>query len=257
MPKLAKALLATLSATLLLTATPAPVQATTTAAATETERTFTPTEIDAWIAGASAILNYHNHEITNLFAHNLRPDVRRQAGNTARHILTGNMWNIQNRDDLIAQVESLTHWGHNSQFWYDFLIVFELVEEGGIELLETLVAHGGLELSAALHMLEIVDIAMFWGEAGIVAWDMFRVGNLLVWGYHADFITRAEARELMVPAIHILREHFDSWEEAAANYLDGLLYWRRGMDDEVLTRIDVVERMFEREDPVFNNSLFD
>ena len=222
------------------------------------KRTFTTAEIDQWIVGTSAILNYNNHEISNLFTADLTPAVRQRVESTSRQILTGNSWNIQNRQDLLDQVEIMTEFGHNSNFWDDvYFLIPIMTSPNGIEDLMRSVEVGLVDIDTAIHLVETWDIAMHWGEAGIMAWDLFRVGNLLVWGYHAGFITRDEARELMVPAAELLYENFDSWEEAAANYLDGLLYWRGAADDEFFNRVDVVEGMFERNDPVFNNSLFE
>ena len=64
-----------------------------------------------------------------------------------------------------------------------------------------------------------------WGDRGILCWDLFRMSNLVQWGYLAGYVTYPEALALLEPAAKLLRENFSSWDEAYENYLDGYQWW--------------------------------
>ena len=66
-----------------------------------------------------------------------------------------------------------------------------------------------------------------WGDRGIMAWDLFRMSNLVQWGYTAGYVTYEEALALLEPAAMLLCESFSSWDEAYENYLDGYNWWAR------------------------------
>ena len=245
-----------LTALLLLTSIPLQAHAST------TQRTFTPAEIDQWITVTSSVLNYHNHRIPDLFRSNLAAATRRQAENNSSRILSGNNWNVHSRADLVRVIESFVVFGHNGAFWDEVYNIAPLMLEvmdnpRAMDELLDLIDAGVLDARQANHVFETWDIMLYWGEAGIIAWDMFRIGNLIVWGYHAGHLNREQAREQMLPAIHILTHYFDSWEDAVANYLDGLLYWRGSWDSEVEERHATVERMFANPNNLFDNSMFD
>ena len=66
-----------------------------------------------------------------------------------------------------------------------------------------------------------------WGDRGILCWDLFRMSNLVQWGYEAGYLTYPEALALLEPAAVRLKEAFSSWDEAYENYLDGYNWWAR------------------------------
>ena len=245
-----------IAAVMLVSITVIPVQAI------DTQRRFTDTEIDRWIATTSAILNYHNTGIPNLFAQNLRPNIRTQERERSHNILTGRQWNIHSQEDLFMHINSLLVWGHNGSFWdtiYDAApIMLEIMDDPRVlDEIMWLVSIGELDRGNVYHVLDTWDTMLYWGEAGIIAWDMFRVGSLIVWGYLSGLITRAEAREQMVPAIHILLHYFDSWEDAIVNYLDGMAYWRGAWDTEVIRRYEEATRLIQMDPVVFDNRMFE
>lgn len=65
------------------------------------------------------------------------------------------------------------------------------------------------------------------GDRGILCWDLFRMSNLVQWGYEAGYLTYPEALALLEPAAVRLKEAFSSWDEAYENYLDGYNWWAR------------------------------
>lgn len=209
----------------------------------DARKTFTDEEIDQWIIATSLILNWNNHRDVNMINRNRNHETFPTFQQNIRELLTGRSWNIHNGEELTQTVNGLIAHGHHQAFLDDFEFTYELMGEIGVEGLVYLVEEGIIDGWDAAHLLDIYFIGLYWEEAGIIAWDLFRVGNLVTWGYIADFITRQEMRELMLPAIHLLREHFNNWEDAVENYLDGLLYWRGGFDEVVNTRIEVAETM--------------
>lgn len=69
------------------------------------------------------------------------------------------------------------------------------------------------------------ELAQKWGDKGIWALDLFRMSNLVQWGYTAGYLTYRESLALLEPAAAILSTQFSSWDEAYENYLDGY-HWR-------------------------------
>lgn len=130
-------------------------------------------------------------------------------------------WGIHDREELIAVILSMTFHGHNDSFQEAAAIANSLTDA---------------EMEALIAQSSEVDAYMWpytkalsekWGEKGILAWDLFRMSNLVQWGYSAGYLTYAEALALVEPAAALLCETFSSWEEAYENYLWGAAWWER------------------------------
>ena len=108
-------------------------------------------------------------------------------------------WDINSREELIYTVCSMTLYGHNEDF------LAEAADAGA---------------DAATRR-----ISTRWGDRGILCWDLFRMSDLVQWGYVAGYVTYPEALALLEPAATLLCENFSSWDEAYENYLDGYIWW--------------------------------
>ena len=141
-------------------------------------------------------------------------------GSSASIILSAS-WNIHSRQELVDTVLSMTVAGHNANFLHDAAVVNSL---------------SSAEYQQLLEQAQGIDAYMWpytkalsekWGERGILCWDLFRMSNLVQWGYQCGYVTYAEALALLEPAATALQENFDSWDEAYENYVDGYNWWKR------------------------------
>lgn len=130
-------------------------------------------------------------------------------------------WGINSREDLIITVYSMTYHGHNEAFLSDVAAINGL---------------SASEYQALLKNAAGMDSYMFpytkqlgekWGDRGILCWDLFRMSNLVQWGYESGYITYSEALALLKPAAELLQKNFKNWDEAYSNYLDGYYWWAR------------------------------
>lgn len=186
--------------------------------------------LEAWAVPMGAILTKNNYGspvgfgtgrgklTTKSNSSNYNPKIT--EAQYARDILT-NSWSITNREDLISTVLSMTWYGHNLSFLYDAAIASSLTEAE----METLIAQSS---SVDAFMWPYTkQLSEKWGNRGILCWDLFRMSNLVQWGYLAGYVTYSEALALLEPAAVLLKENFSSWDEAYENYLDGYHWWGR------------------------------
>jgi hypothetical protein len=190
-------------------------------------------ELTAWITATASIINFENHENPRLFDLPADDALAEISASILR-----NSWNANDKNGLLRAIRSL-YSGHNANFMQMHDVFIRAVNEFGMDLfLEVFIEEEreaaeamGIEDVAAfpLHTLELGEK---WGERGILAWDMFRIGTLVSWGYAAGYINRNEALMLIEPAANVLKINFSSWEEAAENYIDGFNWWSRGLNPE-------------------------
>lgn len=117
----------------------------------------------------------------------------------AQDTLGAETWGINGREDLIETVLRMTDHGHNETF---------------LERAESSYADAYTK-----------QVYKKYGDKGILAWDLFRMSNLVQWGYNAGYVTYAESLALIQPAAQRLKDNFSSWEEAYENYLYGYCWW--------------------------------
>ncbi len=65
------------------------------------------------------------------------------------------------------------------------------------------------------------------------AWDAFRVGQVVAWGFTAGYISLDETMELLYPAAKVIHDSYDSWDSACRDYLQGYLAFTGGADSEL------------------------
>jgi len=130
-------------------------------------------------------------------------------------------WGINSREDLIDTVARMTFSGHNTSFLADAALVNSLSDTQYQKLLAE------AEGVDAYMWPYTKQLSEKWGDRGILCWDLFRMSNLVQWGYVSGYVTYPEALALLEPAATLLAENFSSWEEAYENYLDGYVWWSR------------------------------
>lgn len=171
----------------------------------------------------------------------------------ARYMLEDG-WSIHDRTELIQTVCAMTVAGHNASFLHDVDMISSMTD-----------AQYRAQLSQATGM----DAYMFpytkalgekWGERGILCWDLFRMSNLVQWGYAAGYLTYPEALALLEPAATALHDNFSSWEEACENYLDGYNWWARedvgSKDPWTVTRGPYLTYIMEKNEDLFDDAMF-
>ena len=130
-------------------------------------------------------------------------------------------WGIDSREALITTVCSMTLHGHNDSFQEAAGLVNGLSASGYQELLNE---SGEVD---RYMWPQTKALSEKWWDRGILCWDLFRMSNLVQWGYEAGYLTYPEALALLEPAAVRLKEAFSSWDEAYENYLDGYNWWAR------------------------------
>lgn len=132
-----------------------------------------------------------------------------------------NNWGIESRDELISLVQRMTFHGHNDSFQDAATIVKAMNDKA----FDDLVARSS---TVDKYMWPYTrEINQRWGDKGILAWDLSRMGAMVQWGYIAGYITYEEALALVEPAAQLTQETFTSWDEFYLNYLDGYNWWAR------------------------------
>ena len=171
----------------------------------------------------------------------------------ARYILEDS-WGVTGRESLIQTVFGMTDSGHNADFQSDVAMI-----EG----------MSAAEYREVLKNAEGMDAYMFpytkrlgekWGDRGILCWDLFRMSNLVQWGYAAGYLTYPEALALLEPAAALVQENFKSWDEAFENYLDGYNWWAREdvgtKDPWTVTRGPYVKKLMQNYSELFDDAMF-
>lgn len=171
----------------------------------------------------------------------------------ARYILEDS-WGVTGRESLIQTVFGMTDSGHNADFQSDVAMI-----EG----------MSAAEYREVLKNAEGMDAYMFpytkrlgekWGDRGILCWDLFRMGNLVQWGYAAGYLTYPEALALLEPAAALVQENFKSWDGAFENYLDGYNWWAREdvgtKDPWTVTRGPYVKKLMQNYSELFDDAMF-
>ncbi len=130
-------------------------------------------------------------------------------------------WGVGSREDLIELVQRMTPHGHNDSFQEAAAIVNGL---SGTQLDQLIARSSGPDKYMWPYTKEI---SQRWGDRGILAWDLSRMGAMVQWGYLAGYITYEEALELIEPAARLAQANFADWDEFYLNYLDGYNWWAR------------------------------
>ena len=185
----------------------------------------------------------------------LEAPVRQQVAQGARQVLEMN-WGVTNREELMATVGVMTLDGNDSGFRWEAILALSIKDED----FDAYVASLGDE---GWRVAYTEELARKWGDKGIWAWDLFRMSNLVQWGYAAGYLTYRESLALLEPAATILSQVFTSWDEAYENFLDGY-HWQSWTDPEGKDTWETPLGKFYQEEmkghstigPLFDDTLF-
>lgn len=163
-----------------------------------------------------------------------------------------NNWGGDSREHIISIVESMTAHGHNDSFQAAARDVNSLSPD---EMAYLISVSGSTDQYMWPYTKALSEK---WGDKGILAWDLSRMGAMVQWGYHVGRLTYEEALALVEPATRLTAENFSSWEEFYENYLDGYNWWARnnvvGKDPWETERGPLCRKMLEN--PILDDTLF-
>jgi hypothetical protein len=232
-----------------------PASATTTAANNtgNTPPTETPTDNNdnnngtskeiLWVNGTHAVLTKLNRGDVSVFGgFEPSPEIK------AEWIDSLDMsWGIDNKEELIYMIDSLTLGRHNPNFLeeaeeYGFT---EMTEEEFFEELE----HVEDEED---YLFFMTFIAYFlYGENAIMGWDMSRATQLCAQGYLAGYFTYEEAVEKALSVARVIQQTFDSWGDFWESYFYGYYYWSEDIDF-LSERMDIYEALINDDNSPLN-----
>lgn len=163
-----------------------------------------------------------------------------------------NNWGGDSREHIISIVESMTAHGHNDSFQAAARDANSLPPD---EMAYLISVSGSTDQYMWPYTKALSEK---WGDKGILAWDLSRMGAMVQWGYHVGRLTYEEALALVEPAARLTAENFSSWEEFYENYLDGYNWWARnnvvGKDPWETERGPLCRKMLEN--PILDDTLF-
>jgi ankyrin repeat protein len=133
-------------------------------------------------------------------------------------------WDIKDKTSFLSELDSLRKTGHRTDY-----------QAGGILLAGLSDADFGEKLlgKSDKEQVEAKTIRasyLKWKERSGLAWDLCRAANLINFGFHAGYITEAEAWPLLMDNARQVQTSFKSWQEMSDNFLDGREVWANGVE---------------------------
>lgn len=180
----------------------------------------------AFISGMTAVLNTLNGasiidtvkamEDMGENADQMEP-IRTQAAQAL-----ADSWGVEDAAGLMERADGLINEGHNGDAM-EFLNEFGGKEAADRTALETSLE--GEDEETRNSVLAAYDAWSAYGDAGISAWDLSRVGTIMGYGYASGYCTYEEAMDKSLEAAKKAQESFASWEDFNQSYLYGYAYW--------------------------------
>lgn len=206
-----------------------------------------------WARAMGSVLIYLNDGNPYYFGgYQITEDNTAAAGN----ILSGS-WNINNRKDLLKQINKLLKTGDRKNYRK------EAKEMNAMSKKQLKRAMKQLSGDLLIHYQMVQYNLETWQENGLLAWDMCRVSHLVQWGYVAGYLSREEAQALIEPAAVKLKEYFKNWEEVQNNWLDGFCLFanvdREAAGTDYTNRKALYQKLLESQDkdnPLYDDTLF-
>lgn len=221
---------------------------------TEDKSVAEGSNLEAWALPMGAFRSYLSGPLNGNGPRCFGSQARSVTQVTKRRETLSDSWGINNREDLIETIASMTFFGHNSSFLYDAALVNSL---SASEYKKLLADAEGMDAYMWPYTKQLSEK---WGDRGILCWDLFRMSNLAQWGYMAGYITYEEALALIEPAATLLCANFSSWNEAIENYLDGFNWWARldVLDKDVwqTQRASLYKKIQWQHSQILNDDLF-
>jgi Protein of unknown function (DUF1266) len=168
----------------------------------------------AWALATTALLAYRNGDRIDMLAPNARND---STISQTRDILR-DWWGIDNRSDLIHELDRLAQAGHRA----DFQRLWSMTDGGYRALLRATRDRSSKERMKLMRL----HYQKHHGSS-LVAWDYSRYIMLCRWGYMVGFLNEEESWRRVMPAARTIQDSFHSWAELGEDYLVGREYWSR------------------------------
>ncbi len=206
-----------------------------------------------WARAMGSVLIYLNDGNPYYFGgYQITEDNTAAAGN----ILSGS-WNINNRLDLLKQINTLLKTGDRMNYRK------EVKEMNAMSKKQLKRAMKQLSGDLLIHYQMVQYNNENWQENGLLAWDMCRVSHLVQWGYVAGYLNREEAQALIEPAAAKLKQHFKNWEEVQNNWMDGFCLFanvdREAANTDYTNRKALYQKLLDAQDknhPLYDDNLF-
>jgi hypothetical protein len=191
------------------------------------------TPAQGWALATTAILteyNGHRHDLLGL--------IEPTADNIQQtKTLLRDWWNINSRKELFDSLNWLgPQGGHRKGFELLGNYVFSLNEAAYDVLIKSVILDK--EKTNQIETVKVYYSEL--GPKGIMGWDCIRYINLCRLGYRAEYLTKEEAWELIMPAAKGLQENFKSWKELGENYLIGREFWSYEQTNESGQRYEAI-----------------
>lgn len=140
-------------------------------------------------------------------------------------------WGVENSSDLMEMADWLMNEGHNQDAWYS-LREYDGLYETDHDAFDAKLKEQDLDEETYISLLAAYDAWFAYGDGGIAAWDLSRVGTIMGFGYVSGYCTYEEAMDKTLEAAEKAQELYDSWEDFNQSYLYGYSYWaEESLDD--------------------------
>lgn len=186
----------------------------------EKEELWGEYNVDEWAKGMGAIImKVNGDDSKNLY---LKPgDIPKNKQIRNGYEIMLSSYGSENREDALSSLAWLAVEGHRIDFAMDSMYFKSLTKE---QYNQIMAQAEGMDKYMIPYTMELADK---WGDRGILCWDMFRLSHVACWSYHAGYITKGEALDIIELAANVVHDNFSSWDEAMENYMDGYAWWGR------------------------------
>jgi len=174
------------------------------------------TNAQQWALGVSGVLASRNH----MKFDSLAGEDRNIYAIQHEKKLLKEWWNIENKKDLLKDLEWLKNEGHSAEFnKFKKLLVSKQWQTNLKEKLENKDPEFKYKIAVVRKYQDFLDNKSLYG------WDVARYICLCRWGYLCGYLTEEDAWEKIMPAARFAQKTFDSWENLGKNYLIGREFW--------------------------------
>lgn len=173
-----------------------------------------------WLLGLSAIImevNKSSHTTLEV------EPISEKATRNCKKILE-KWWGINNRDELVAAIKRLENGGHNETY-KKLNSILKSDPDQDIEFIYYNYKLSRKEVYYYIFLRDNYDTTV---NTNILSWDLGRATSLVRWGYQVDYLTEAEAWNILLYFGRLIQRNYNSWEEYGDSYSYGRVFWSSG-----------------------------
>lgn len=180
-----------------------------------------------WAIKLCGVIILRDHGRQNYLA----PDARTSENQSNVRAILVRYWNVNNRLDLLNEIQSLRTHG----LVPEFMKLVQVVEKGlssGMSIKAILSKNRGLLSPTAYNYLIYIskNIDKFKGK-DLILWDEGRIISLARWGYEVGYLSEEEAWNIIMPIAAQLRARYTSWKEYGELYSLTRAAWAAGFGE--------------------------